>query len=54
MTIHSAEAETFGEQRATLQSGRGKFGMRCSHVGVHLSSSSFTIIDPRRVPMALG
>ena len=39
VTIHSAEAETFGEQRATLQSGRGKFGMRCSHVGVHLSSS---------------
>ncbi|KAH9076988.1 WD repeat-containing protein 61 [Lactarius deliciosus] len=25
------KAETFGEQRTTLQSGRGKFGMRCSH-----------------------
>ncbi|KAI0265206.1 WD repeat-containing protein 61 [Gloeopeniophorella convolvens] len=31
VTIHSAEPETFGEQRAVLQSGRGKFGMRCSH-----------------------
>lgn len=56
VTIHSAEAETFGEQRTTLQSGRGKFGMRCSHVGVHLSPSSFTdnLLTPRRVPMALG
>jgi hypothetical protein len=34
VTIHSAEPETFGEQRTILQSGRGKFGMRCSHVGV--------------------
>jgi len=34
VTIHSAEPETFGEQRTTLQSGRGKFGMQCSHVRV--------------------
>jgi hypothetical protein len=40
VTIHSAEAETFGEQRTTLQSGRGKFGMRCSHVSVPLGLRS--------------
>jgi WD repeat-containing protein 61 len=32
VTIHSAEPETFGELRTVLQSGRGKFGMRCNHV----------------------
>ncbi|KAI0053797.1 WD repeat-containing protein 61 [Auriscalpium vulgare] len=31
VTIHSALPETFGQQQAVLQSGRGKFGMRCSH-----------------------
>ena len=40
VTIHSAEAETFGEQRTTLQSGRGKFGMRCRHVGFFFSVRS--------------
>ena len=34
VTIHSAEPETFGEQRTVLQNGRGRFGMRCSHVGI--------------------
>jgi len=31
VTIHSAERETFGEHRATLASGRSKFGMYCKH-----------------------
>ncbi|KAI0068487.1 WD repeat-containing protein 61 [Artomyces pyxidatus] len=31
VTIHSAEPDTFGQQQSVLQSGRGKFGMRCSH-----------------------
>ncbi|KAI0711154.1 WD repeat-containing protein 61 [Cerioporus squamosus] len=31
VTIHSAETPTFGERRATLTSGRSKFGMFCKH-----------------------
>ncbi|KAI0646410.1 WD repeat-containing protein 61 [Trametes meyenii] len=31
VTIHSAEAGSFGERRATLTSGRNKFGMYCKH-----------------------
>ncbi|KAL1943896.1 hypothetical protein VTO73DRAFT_3714 [Trametes versicolor] len=31
VTIHSAEADSFGERRATLTSGRSKFGMYCKH-----------------------
>ncbi|KAH9852488.1 WD repeat-containing protein 61 [Lenzites betulinus] len=31
VTIHSAEAGSFGERRATLTSGRSKFGMCCKH-----------------------
>ncbi|KAH9943254.1 WD repeat-containing protein 61 [Epithele typhae] len=31
VTIHSAETPTFGERRATLKSGRSKFGMFCKH-----------------------
>jgi len=31
ITIHSAEIDTFGERRATLSSGRNKFGMHCKH-----------------------
>lgn len=51
VTIHSAEAETFGEQRTTLQSGRGKFGMRCSHspdgsrVALSVESGQIFIFD---------
>ena len=33
VTIHSAESASFGERRATLTSGRSKFGMFCKHVG---------------------
>lgn len=54
VTIHSAEPETFGEQRTFLQSGRGKFGMRCSHVGISSASSLETWLMPYRVPMALA
>ena len=32
VTIHSAEPGSFGERRATLTSGRSKFGMFCKHV----------------------
>ncbi len=38
VTVHSAEPESFGERRTTLPSGRGKFGMRCSHVGIVCAS----------------
>ncbi|KAI0827040.1 WD repeat-containing protein 61 [Trametes gibbosa] len=31
VTIHSAEAGSFGERRAVLTSGRSKFGMCCKH-----------------------
>ncbi|KAI0360565.1 WD repeat-containing protein 61 [Trametes cingulata] len=31
VTIHSAEPGSFGERRATLTSGRSKFGMYCKH-----------------------
>lgn len=31
VTIHSAERDSFGERRATLPSGRSKFGMFCKH-----------------------
>jgi len=51
VTIHSAEPETFGEQRAILQSGRGKFGMRCRHspdgsrVALSVESGQIFIFD---------
>ncbi|KAH9977596.1 WD repeat-containing protein 61 [Lactifluus volemus] len=51
VTIHSAEPETFGEQRTILQSGRGKFGMRCSHspdgsrVALSVESGQIFIFD---------
>ncbi|TCD60150.1 hypothetical protein EIP91_010633 [Steccherinum ochraceum] len=31
VTIHSAERDSFGERRATLASGRNKFGMSCKY-----------------------
>ncbi|KAK7681939.1 hypothetical protein QCA50_014901 [Cerrena zonata] len=31
ISIHSTESATFGERRATLPSGRSKFGMYCKH-----------------------
>jgi len=51
VTIHSAEPETFGEQRTVLQSGRGKFGMRCTHspdgsrVALSVDSGQIFIFD---------
>ncbi|KAH9179507.1 WD repeat-containing protein 61 [Lactarius sanguifluus] len=48
VTIHSAEAETFGEQRTTLQSGRGKFGMRVpdgSRLALSIESGQIFIFD---------
>lgn len=33
VTIHSADTGSFGERRATLTSGRNKFGMHCEYVG---------------------
>jgi hypothetical protein len=32
--IHSAQPDNFGEHLATLSTGRSKFGMYCTHVGV--------------------
>ena len=54
VTIHSAEGETFGEQRTTLQSGRGKFGMRCSHVSLPVGQFPNKLFTLFRAPMALG
>ncbi|KAI0000061.1 WD repeat-containing protein 61 [Russula vinacea] len=51
VTIHSAEPETFGERRTTMSSGRGKFGMRCSHspdgsrVALSVDSGQIFIFD---------
>ncbi|KAH9947193.1 WD repeat-containing protein 61 [Amylocystis lapponica] len=44
VTIHSAERDTFGERRATLPSGRNKFGMYCKHSpdGTRVAMSSET------------
>ncbi len=53
VTIHSAEPETFGERRTALPSGRGKFGMRCNHVGVVCASFFDKWLKPYRAPMAL-
>lgn len=39
VTIHSAEGTSFGERRATLASGRNKFGMSCKYVGHHCPCS---------------
>jgi len=51
VTIHSAEPETFGEQRTILPSGRGKFGMQCGHspdgsrVALSVDSGQIFIFD---------
>jgi len=51
VAIHSAEPETFGERRTILSSGRGKFGMRCSHspdgsrVALSVDSGQIFIFD---------
>ncbi|KZT06556.1 WD repeat-containing protein 61 [Laetiporus sulphureus 93-53] len=44
VTIHSAESKSFGERRATLKSGRAKFGMFCKHSpdGKRIAMSSET------------
>jgi hypothetical protein len=53
VSIHSAEPETFGERRTVLPSGRGKFGMRCSHVGIVCASFFDKWLKPCRAPMVL-